>query len=241
MAKRMKLLPEVMFNDLMKMKDEYEQKLLQNRENVLTSKDIPVELKSVIYEEMCRELQSKREYDENVPFLVKMKQDAKISESPIGQQKNEAQLNVKNEKQVVNAEPEQEEEDEWMDTLDNVDESPLDILDQTIRSGRGNQIANYLKDIGISWNSNKEVTIDNKKIPESNIDAMLNCLKNAQKKRKDVRGMDSLLSKIRKDAIPKDTFSAGVYDFLTEKSKSNVTTRGKSQHGHGVIRWQRFK
>jgi hypothetical protein len=75
MSKRMKLVPESLYNKFMQVDESREDQLKESKKSVL-DQDIPNEIKAVLYQDFLRTLHRKRQIDEATPVLVKSVTDA---------------------------------------------------------------------------------------------------------------------------------------------------------------------
>jgi hypothetical protein len=125
MAKRMKIIPEHLYKKFMDLDDTLENRLKESKKNVF-DREIPDEIKAVLYQNFQRQLHAKHMSDEKTPILVKnvTAPQTYLETTPYSTAfKNEPSLipTVPKEKDV---EDEEEEEEEEMD-FSNIEEGEI--------------------------------------------------------------------------------------------------------------------
>jgi hypothetical protein len=211
MAKRMKLITETLFNQFKNPKYNHESELIEKQEQVLSSKQMPDDVKAMLYENILRQLRNKEESDMYTAFQPKI---PIIPSSTATASKATASS--------------AEEETETDETGYN-----LNIFYKDTLKGRGQSIVNYFKKAGITWNEFNEVVIDGLPILNSEINDIIVGLKASCSKTIGALGMQKVMSKLREHEIPDKLFTKGVFNVIFASTEKK-NTRKRRQSGDGL-------
>ena len=226
--KRMKLVSEADYQKLLKLNsssnstpseirsDDSEKSHLSNliatKRQVLES-DMPDDIKTIIYQDLIRRIVKKKNLVKGKPVLVK-----NIT-TPLATTTTTT-TNQKTEKEVAKSTappPSTKQEVQY-----------ADILNQLHSGGRTKKILDFLLQNNIKWNSELEVTIDNQRVPHSNIVDVVNTLNSSGDL--GVRGINEIKEHLASSSTPKNskffkqTFFKPTPPLVTRSKSSKLKT-----------------
>jgi len=194
MAKRMKLVPEKLYNKLMMHGgDQTEFKISENKSELLgNNSDLPDDLKILLIQELTRNLTRKVENREKNPLLIK-----NVGTSP-------SILNVP-------ASPQSPIKSKTFDSpikSRTAHESTTSRI--PVKSQREVDIQNYLESIGINNNEDDEVVIGDTTYANSEYSTIVEGLAGARMPPVPTPGLESVLSLLASSKLPTQLFTAKV-------------------------------
>jgi hypothetical protein len=222
MAKKMKLVPQGVYERLMKgqtqipVDDELQrdQELRQQKRNILSASDIPDDLKALLYQDFARQFVEHKLKSEKRPMLVKNVDDTNQPSSSSSKLSN-----------TDSSMPRTEQQKEYVIKM--------------VGSKRTEPIINLMKENGIDFNANNNITVNGSAVPRSNIVDILKCLTNASVSRDQIHGLDEVIKVLKSSTAQKTLFPSGVRRIIFPSSRS--PSRSRSQKGQGYLKnWQIF-
>lgn len=228
MAKRMKLVPESLYNKFMlqnREEDNHEDTILHGKNRVLNSTELPDDLKVLLFQEMARNLTTKIGNRKKKPVLVKNVSDSSSLEASTAPKLDNAKSPVPG-STVPGLVP------------DNQKPGPSSAITsrRPIESKQETSIQNFLKANNIKVNEFDEVMINNVPIHMSEYSTIIDILTGANVPKREVIGLSDVLNKLSAVDVPRTLFPAKVrklYETGGVAVRSSKRLRGKK------IPWER--
>lgn len=210
----MKLIPEGLYKHLFSSYPtmipgfSHEFGLQNNKKEVLEDKQIPDDLKQILYQDAARQIFDKQQHEAKKPILVKnveqMPKEVKVEEKPIEKKTEEI--------------PKQE----------IIQDDQKQYIIDMVNSKRTENILKTMEKSGITINKSNNVVIDGKIIKKSNAVDILRCLTNAHINSNDVIGLNNVIEKMKSIDASTAPFSPGVKRTHFSSPKQRKSNRVKN-------------
>ena len=185
-----------------------EEQLKSEKQQILTEKDIPDDVKTQLYQTLARQFYESQLQEDKKPLLVKnVESNEPTTTSP----------------SVQNVPPTTDLQKKYIISM--------------VGSKRTEQILDSINEHGISYNGNNNVVVNFKEIPHSNIIDILKCLTNAAMSRHSITGWNEIAAVLKTSTIQHTLFPPGVRRVLFPPTTSTTPNKTPSRK-RNLFNWE---